>query len=297
MHRAIEKVWGRDISVIDPMAGGGSIPLEAARLGFRTLANEYIPVACSILEATVDYPFRFGATLGERARHWGMELRRRFNLRVARFYPDRELTETSKLRIPPHCYIFARTVPCPETGHHTPLVPDWHVLKPTSHSECGRNCLLAVPHVDKAKGKWSVEFVRGDRLRGGPPRPAYDDGKGVSLFSHLQIPAEYIKAKAQAGEMRNAIYAVALKTNDGLKFIPRAERDLEALDAAEKELFSLRPGWEKANIIPREEYPKVSSDGDRARTECRAGRTCSRRVSSWPWECWSKNCKRCALRL
>jgi adenine-specific DNA methylase len=33
---------------------------EAARLGFETIANEYNPVACSILEATVDYPFRFG---------------------------------------------------------------------------------------------------------------------------------------------------------------------------------------------------------------------------------------------
>lgn len=42
------------ITVIDPMAGGGSIPLESARLGFHTLANEYNPVACSVLEGTVD---------------------------------------------------------------------------------------------------------------------------------------------------------------------------------------------------------------------------------------------------
>src|SRR5688572_28518137 len=42
-HVAATSLWGQDIIVIDPMAGGGSIPLEAARLGFKTLANEYNP--------------------------------------------------------------------------------------------------------------------------------------------------------------------------------------------------------------------------------------------------------------
>ena len=63
-------MWGGTPTVIDPMAGGGSIPLEAARLGLNVLANEYNPVACSILEATVDYPFRLGTKLAEKARKW-----------------------------------------------------------------------------------------------------------------------------------------------------------------------------------------------------------------------------------
>ena len=70
-HKAVERLWGRRPTIIDPMAGGGSIPLESARVGFETLANEYNPVACSVLEATVDYPFRFGEKLATRARHWG----------------------------------------------------------------------------------------------------------------------------------------------------------------------------------------------------------------------------------
>lgn len=70
MRQSVLKLWGEKITVLDPMAGGGSIPLESARLGFETLANEYNPVACSILEATVDYPFRFGEALGIKARKW-----------------------------------------------------------------------------------------------------------------------------------------------------------------------------------------------------------------------------------
>jgi putative DNA methylase len=65
-HRAASRLWGHLPIVMDTMAGGGSIPLESARLGFRTSANEYNSVASSVLEATLDYPFRFGAELGVR---------------------------------------------------------------------------------------------------------------------------------------------------------------------------------------------------------------------------------------
>ena len=44
-YAAIENLWGDTALVMDPMAGGGSIPLESARLGIETIANEYNPVA------------------------------------------------------------------------------------------------------------------------------------------------------------------------------------------------------------------------------------------------------------
>ena len=49
-------LWGEKIVVMDPMAGGGSIPFESARLGIKTIANEYNPVACTILKASDEYP-------------------------------------------------------------------------------------------------------------------------------------------------------------------------------------------------------------------------------------------------
>jgi adenine-specific DNA methylase len=50
----------QEFVVLDPFAGGGSIPFEARRYGFATVANELNPVAAVILEATLDYPARFG---------------------------------------------------------------------------------------------------------------------------------------------------------------------------------------------------------------------------------------------
>jgi adenine-specific DNA methylase len=251
-HAAAQRLFGKDIVVLDPMAGGGSIPLEAARLGFRTLANEYNPVACSVLEATVDYPFRFGARLAERARHWGEVWRERFSRRMARFFPKPGV-------LPPHCYIFARTVPCPDTGFETPLVPDWHLLKPKD----SKVRVWAEPVVDKKKGTWTVRIVDNREQRHSkaePPAPTYRGGKGISLFTGAQIPDDWIKAQAQAGKMRSALYAVAVKKPSGLAFEVPTEADLKALAAAEKELARLRPAWERQGIIPTEEYPQVSSD-------------------------------------
>lgn len=122
-HAAAKRMYGDDIAVIDPMSGGGSIPLESTRLGFKTYANELNPVACIVLEETIDFPFRFGSELAGRAQHWGDELRKRFVGRMEPFFPRNGM-------LSPHCYIFARTVPCPDTQHPTPLVPDWHLLNP-----------------------------------------------------------------------------------------------------------------------------------------------------------------------
>ncbi len=262
-HAAASKLWGDDITVIDPMSGGGSIPLESARLGFKTLANEYNPVACSVLEATVDYPIRFGPALATKARKWAKVWLARMEKRLARFYPEHRFASV-------HAYIFARTVPDPDhqakadvaTGRwHTPLVPDWFLLKPKGE---GRR-FAAVPLVDEDKGTWRVQIKEVGRgagqIKDAPP-PSYNDGKGISLFTNRPIPADYIKAMAQQGQMRNAIYAVAVKETSGLKFQPPEQADLDALVAAEKELKKLRPAWEKNNIIPTEKIPAGDKTGD-----------------------------------
>jgi adenine-specific DNA methylase len=251
-QQAIERLWGKDAVVIDPMAGGGSIPLEAARLGLSTLANEYNPVACVVLEATADYPFRFGPRLGERARKWGAVLRERFVNRIGHLFPKTAHGGTAR----PDGYVFARTVPCPDTGFQTPLVSDWHLLNP---KDKGR-VVVAVPSADKAKGTWSVHIK--DPWNGKQvPRPTYSGGSGVSLFSGTVIPGDYIKAMGSAGRMKSALYAVAVK-GKRLEFRPPTQKDLDAIAAAEKELAKLRPAWEKSNTIPTEN--RYHGDCDRS---------------------------------
>ena len=250
-QKAAGSLFRHNISVIDPMAGGGSIPLEAARMGFHTFANEYNPVACSVLEATVDYPFRFGEQLGEKTRQWARRWSERTEKRIAAFFPKRKDGLV-------HAYIFARTVPCPDTGFYTPLVPDWHLLKPKD----SKYRVWAEPVVNKKTGTWTVKIVESSHAgkKSEPPHPTYSDGKGISLFTNFQISDDYIKAKAQTGEMKSTLYAVAVKTPKGLIFVPPTLADLEAIEGASRELLKHRAMWEEANLIPTEDYPKVSSD-------------------------------------
>jgi putative DNA methylase len=252
-HKAMKQLWGETPTVIDPMAGGGSIPFEAARLGLNALANEYNAVACSVLEATIDYPFRFGLKLAQKARKWGEVWERRANARLALFYPREHLAFV-------HAYLFSRTVPCPDTGHPTPLVPDWSLLKPK-----GGRQLVAVPRIlDRQKGTWTIDVKYVGKGAGElrhPPEPTYGDGEGTSLFNNKTfIPSDYIKVMAQQGKMSAVLYAVATKATSKVEFRPAETTDLKALEAAEQELQRLRPQWQRDNIIPTEEYPENSTD-------------------------------------
>src|SRR3990170_8801779 len=51
---------GKPPKVLDPFAGGGSIPLEALLLGCETYASDLNPVALLILKATLEYPQKYG---------------------------------------------------------------------------------------------------------------------------------------------------------------------------------------------------------------------------------------------
>jgi putative DNA methylase len=47
-----------EVAILDPFSGRGMIPLEAARLGIKSYALEYSPLAVLASRALADYPYR-----------------------------------------------------------------------------------------------------------------------------------------------------------------------------------------------------------------------------------------------
>ena len=243
MENLLEYTWGtRDLSVLDPFAGGGSIPFEALRYGFTTVANDLNPVAAVILKATLDYPARFGPSLADDIQKWGDIWAKRAEERLEPFFPKQPGENI-------FAYLWARTVACPSTGKPVPLSPNWWLRKGEKPVAVR---LIAEPDMEAPR----YEILRGDAV--GEIEPdvgTVSRGVGRSPWTGEVVPGDYIKAEAQAGRMGQVLYAVAVKSGRGLGFRSPTLEDLAATQAAEKELARKKREWIAQDLIPSEPFP------------------------------------------
>jgi len=80
----------REIVVIDPMAGGGSIPLEAKRLGFTVITGDYNPVSYLLLRATIEFPAKYGRRLYDLVNEEAKKLIEYVKKELGKYYPQDE---------------------------------------------------------------------------------------------------------------------------------------------------------------------------------------------------------------
>lgn len=111
--------------VVDPFAGGGSIPLEALRLGCEAFASDLNPVACLILKVMLEDIPRHGPELADELRRVGAVIKAAAEQELAEFYPSDP--DGAK----PIAYLWARTVRCesPNCGAEIPLVRSFWLCK------------------------------------------------------------------------------------------------------------------------------------------------------------------------
>jgi len=111
--------------VVDPFAGGGSIPLEALRLGCEAFASDLNPVACLILKVMLEDIPRHGPELAKELRRVGGEIKKKAEKELAEFYPKDPDGAT------PIAYLWARTVRCesPGCGAEIPLARSFWLCK------------------------------------------------------------------------------------------------------------------------------------------------------------------------
>ena len=247
LQQVLEDTWGRTPSVVDPTAGGGSIPFQALRYGLEARANDLNPIATGVLRAGVELPSRHGEELGIDLENWGLKLIERLGERLNSFF---ELKNKAERVI---SYIFARTVACPRTGKTVPLVGDWSLRR-------GNNPVAVrfVTHRDGIElDEPEYQIVEGSDIDFDPKRTAtWKGGKGTSPWDNDSvIDGTYIRAEAQAGRMGEVLYAVAVRTARGRALRAPTETDRTALAIAEAELERLLPRWQQEDVLPTEAVP------------------------------------------
>ena len=130
LHDVLRATWGRIPHVLDPTAGGGSIPFETVRYGLPSHANDLNSIAVSILRSSIEIPSANGMDLLPDLKHWGKELSRRIEARLA---PSFRLDDHTNRVM---AYIWVRTVACPRTGKPVPLAPNWWLSKEEGWCGC-----------------------------------------------------------------------------------------------------------------------------------------------------------------
>ncbi|BEU20014.1 DUF1156 domain-containing protein [Paraburkholderia sp. 22B1P] len=255
-----------EVTVLDPTAGGGAIPLEAMRLGANALANDINPVASLIMRASAELPARFGAPL---LAEYDV-LSRQFSEQVKRelrgVYPEEG--ETKQI----DGYLWARTLSCPYCGGLIPMSPGWninssgvgvrlHAATGSGHGDPARKCSFEI--VESVE-----EHSVGTVAKGDAQCPFPDCGRTVD--------GDEIKRQAQEVGLGDQLYAVVYReevpttTPSGRKtttwvrkYRAPAQSD-EDLTAVRKRLSEKLDEWEVLDTIPNEPFPEGTND-DRPR--------------------------------
>ena len=250
--------------VLDPTAGGGSVPFEVIRVGAEAVANDLNPVSTLIMRATIEWPSRYGGALKSEFEHLSERFIRTRKERLAPYFPPEEDPDAISTN-----FIWARTIVCPYCEGLVPLSPNWRLtpngtgvrLKPKLGSgpgSDGRICSFEI--VESAN-----EQSQGTVSRGDGTCPYSDCGR--------VIDGDEIKRQAQAGQMGEQLFAVVYKNRVEKKLntgkrgkdkwvrgyrAPRPEDDNSA--EIQARLAEKLPEWEALDMVPGESYDHMYCD-------------------------------------
>ena len=214
---------GRAPKVLDLFAGGGAIPLEAARLGCESHALDYNPVAHLIELCTLVYPQTFGPKLADDFERWSRLVLERLKEDVGGLYPTVRIPESDEVASQITLFgnrasddsadpsreatlvacIWARTVPCRRPGcvAPVPLVRQAWLRKKGA-------AVAAVPRIEGGSGlRWDI--VSGSSTDEVSLHAEQTGaGQAVCVACNTPAPADHVKEMAAAGRMGESLAAV-----------------------------------------------------------------------------------------
>lgn len=269
---------GRAPKVLDPFGGGGSLPLEAARLGCEAHALDLNPVAVLTMLGTVDYPLRHAGTrfplpetaadqlaldaaqrsgnLVEAVKAWSDWVLQQVQPKLEAFYPPEP---DGGVVI---AYFWAKTVRCtnPACGAEIPLVAHrWLSRRPGKPPVAYR----LVPQPDRTL---AVEILEGERATAdAPDTGTMARGSARCLCCPQSLSPDEVKAQARAGQSGRYLMAVAFKRADatGTFFRAATHNDQQAFERARQALDQTATGHSDPflPLAPDEPMPPARAYG------------------------------------
>ncbi|MFN8082597.1 MAG: DUF1156 domain-containing protein [Dermatophilaceae bacterium] len=235
----LRSTGGNPPPILDPFAGGGSIPLEAQRLGLEAHASDLNPVAVLINKALIEIPPRYagrppvfpGAAhsvegvaghwpratgLAEDVRRYGGWMRDEAERRIGHLYPPATLPDGREAKV--IAWIWARTVTCPNPacGIAMPLVRSFWLSK------------------KKGRPTWAEPVVRGREvtfeIKTGPTGPRLEGtvARSGATCIKCQTPVNLslIRGEAQRQGLGETLVAVVAEGDRRRMYLPGRVEDV-----------------------------------------------------------------------
>lgn len=245
----LKSTGGAAPAILDPFAGGGTIPLEAQRLGLKALASDLNPVAVLINKALVEIPPRFrdqppifpgladseirnwrrAEGLAADVRAYGSWIRDQAESRIGHLYPQAELSDGTKM--PVIAWIWARTVSCPNPGCRIdmPLVRSWWLSKRKGASA------RVIPSIASDASHASGLRVAFNVESGLASASSENDGTvgrtgAKCIACGTAVPLSYIRSEGRSKRIRKAMMAVVAEQDRKRIFIEPNVVQLAAAD-------------------------------------------------------------------
>jgi putative DNA methylase len=232
--------------ILDPFGGGGTIPLEALRLGLPSFSGDLNPVAVLIQRAMLEIPHRFadlppihpdvansrtvwkGAEgLAADVRAYGEWMQEEAKRRIGQFYPDATLPDGSKAT--PIAWIWARTVksPDPSWPGHVPLVRSWELTR-----KPGKPSTWIEAIVDNQSKSISYKIRSGGKV----PDGLISRQGGICLATGAQISLNYIREEGRAGRHGVSLMAIVGDGVNGRVYVEPSTSDVPVINETKIEL-------------------------------------------------------------
>jgi putative DNA methylase len=255
--------------VYDPFAGGGSIPLEAQRLGLEAHASDLNPVAVLINKALIEIPPKFkdkapinpedrakkhisawrGAQgLAADVRYYGAWMREQAFERIGHLYPSysnpnratrMESLGTEELTV--IAWLWARTVTCPNPACRCqmPLVRSFQLS-----TKKGKEAWVepVVVNGGESASAPSIRFVVRSG-KGKAPEGTVGRKGARCIACGTPVPLEYIRKEGQAGRMGSQMMAIVAEGQNGRVYLSPQQEHVEIAESAQ-------PTWKPDANLP-----------------------------------------------
>ena len=218
-------------AVYDPFCGGGSIPLEAQRLGLRAVGTDLNPVAVLITKALIELPPKFrdrppanpdadpmgmtagkgrnarrlawrgAAGLADDIRWYGRWMRERAWERIGHLYPPARLPDGGEATV--IAWLWARTVPCPNPacGVAMPLMVTFQLSTKRNNAHWTRPVPGGAPD-------GGVAFEVQNHADGVQERGTVDGRGATCIVCGTGAPLSYVREQARDGHMGERMTAI-----------------------------------------------------------------------------------------